>query len=92
MEGRHVVVTTKHRGVFFGRLETDDGEKVKISEARNCLRWSSETRGFLGLATKGPTGTARVGPAVQELVLHGVTSVSLCTEEARKAWEAEPWN
>jgi hypothetical protein len=87
----YVVVTTKHRGVFFGRLEADEGDKVKLAEARNCLRWAG-TKGFLGLAAAGPTGQCRIGPAAPELVLYGVTSVSVCSDEARKAWEAEPWS
>lgn len=91
MQGKYVVVTTKHRGVFFGRLETDDGEKVKLAEACNCLKWGAETKGFLGLAAKGPTANSRVGPAVPELVLYGVTSVSLCTDKAREVWESKPW-
>lgn len=91
MQGKYVVVTTKHRGVFFGRLKVDEGEKVKLSDCRNCIKWGAETRGFLGLAAKGPTHNSRVGPAVPETVLYGVTSVSVCTDEARKVWESEPW-
>lgn len=88
----YVLVTTSHRGVFAGFLKSDEGEVVTLAEARNCLYWSQEVRGFLGLAITGPTKSCRVGPAAPEVKLYGVTSVSQCTDEAQKAWEPAPWS
>lgn len=88
---RYVLVTTSHRGVFFGRLVEDRIETVVLAEARNCLYWSKETRGFLGLASTGPQGGSKVGPAVPTLTLYGVTCLADCTEKARVCWEAGPW-
>ena len=105
MVGKYVVVTTANNGVFFGRLkEVEDADPerdarppiltfaVVLTNARNCLRWGSETKGFLGLAATGPIGQCRVGPAVLTLRLYGVTSITECTDVACAAWEAEPWN
>lgn len=93
MFDKYVVVTTKHRGVFFGKLSVSDGgESVTLTEARNCLRWGAETKGFLGLAAVGPIGNSRVGPAVPKLRLYGVTSITECTEVARAAWELGSWS
>ena len=89
--GRPVLVTTIHRGVFFGYLDGAPGETVTLRQARNCLYWSDDVRGFMGLAASGPSKSCRVGPAVPELTLMGVTSIVGCTAAAAEAWEAQPW-
>ena len=43
-------------------------------------------------ATWGPTYGCKIGPAVPSLLVHGVTSVSECTDEAVAAWEKAPWS
>jgi len=88
---KHVVVTTKHRGVFFGKLVSHDRDVVVLKDARNVLYWDKSAHGFLGLAAKGPSNASRVGPSVPELTLNGVTSLSQCTDVAVAAWESEPW-
>jgi hypothetical protein len=92
--GKKVVVTTEYRGVFFGTLsERDDVQRsVTLTQARNCLYWASSVRGFIGLATSGPSDDSRVGPAAEILELAGVTSITLCSEEAIEKWEAGPWS
>lgn len=90
--GTYVLVTTSSRGVFAGVLKSNSGDRVTLTEARNCIYWSRETRGFLGLAERGPQKGSRVGPAVPEIELLGVTAMTRCTPEARKAWEAQPWS
>ena len=93
MKGKFVVVTTGKRGVFFGRLvsEENDGSKAVIEEAQCCVYWSAETRGFLGLAERGPQPGSKVTPPVSALKLYDVTSVSLCTDEAVELWKSQPW-
>lgn len=91
-KGPGVLVTTAHRGVFFGYLVGEPSkEKVLLRNARNCLFWSAEVRGFLGLAERGPDRASRVGPVVPEQTLFDITSVSVCTPEAIEAWERSPW-
>jgi len=87
-----VLVTTVHRGVFFGYMKDDQGEVVTLRDARNCVYWSADARGFLGLASNGPTETCKIGSKVAELVLRDVTAVAACTDTARDAWEAGPWS
>ena len=89
----HVLITTKHRGVFFGGLieERDNGETVVLKDCQNCIYWNTEVHGFLGLAAGGPTESCKVGPAVPKTTLYAVTSITECTDEAVKAWESEPW-
>jgi hypothetical protein len=88
---RPVVVTTQHRGVFFGYAKDTDGDVIKLRAARNCIYWPAENRGFMGLAAKGPVDGARVGPAA-DISLRDITSVIECTPEAVTAWEKSPWS
>lgn len=88
---RAVLVTTTHRGVFFGYATDTDGAAIQLRAARNCIYWSADNKGFLGLASHGPTSSAKVGPAA-DLQLRDITSVAEVTEEAVKRWEAAPWS
>lgn len=90
---RPVLVTTQHRGVFFGYLQGEPSkEKVTLQQARNVVYWDVATRGFLGLASTGPTKGCRVGPAAgADSTLFDVTGVFTCTPEAVKAFEEGPW-
>lgn len=92
--GSHVVVTTdnQRRGVFGGILESRSDDIVVLTNARNCIYWSKETRGVLGLAAIGPQSGSRIGPAVPKIELNGVTAVIEMTEQAQTAWESEPWS
>jgi len=82
-----VIVTTAHRGVFFGYLadgEDDRSKVVKLRDLRNVIKWTG-TRGFLGLAESGPEPESRLGATAPEAVLQDVTSVVSCTEQAAEA-------
>lgn len=89
-KGRPVLVTTEFRGVFFGYAEDTSGDPIKLNRARNCIYWSADCKGFLGLANTGPTANCRVGPPA-EVELRKITSVVEVTEAAAKAWESAPW-
>lgn len=93
--GNPVVVTTAHRGVFFGYVP--DGADltatvVRLERARMCVYWSADVGGVVGLAAKGPSKTCRVGPAAPSLVLQGVTAVMEVTTKAAAAWENGYWS
>lgn len=87
---RPVIVTTVHRGVFFGYASKTDGDTISLKRARNCLYWARETRGFMGLASNGPSAGSRVGPAV-DITLRNITAVLEVTPVAAAAWESGPW-
>lgn len=90
--GRPVLVTTAHRGVFFGYLDPSykaGDETVKLSQCRNCPRWR-DTRGFLGLASDGPNDKCRVGPPA-DVELRSITAVVAVTPAAVERWESAPW-
>ena len=88
---RAVLVTTAHRGVFFGYTRDTSGAIISLRAARNCLYWSADQKGFVGLAATGPTKGARIGPAA-DMELRDITSVAACTPEAVAAWERAPWS
>jgi hypothetical protein len=86
-----VLVTTAHRGVFFGYASKTDGAVINLRAARNCVYWPSEQKGFLGLANMGPVNGSRIGPAA-DIELRDITCVAECTDEAVKRWENAPWS
>jgi hypothetical protein len=88
---RAVMVTTSHKGVFFGYASKTDGAVIKLRRARNCIYWPTANKGFLGLASIGPVDGARIGPAA-DIELRDITCVAECSEEATKAWELAPWS
>jgi len=88
MKNKAVLVTTEFRGVFFGYVENDGKlpSEITLSKVRNCIYWSSDCGGFLGLAANGPTSSCKIGVEVPELRLFKVTSVSPVSDEAAKKW------
>lgn len=88
-----VLVTTAHRGVFFGYIETRDetpeGLAVTLTNARCAIRWGT-TGGFLELASKGPGPNGKVGARAPRVELRKVTSITAVAPEAVTAWERGP--
>lgn len=87
---RPVLVTTEHRGVFFGYAHDTAGETITLTQARLCVYWSSDCKGFMGLAANGPTSGCRIGPRA-DITLRNITSVTEVTPAAKDAWEQAPW-
>lgn len=88
-----VVVTTQHRGVFFGYAAPEDpgtGRSISLKDGRMCVYWSPATHGVPGLAKKGPDKDCRISAAA-DVKLHDVTATFFATPAAVEAWEAEPW-
>lgn len=85
-----VMVTTKHRGVFFGYTTDTTGEVIYLRAGRMCIYWSADLRGVLGLATVGPNSNCRISPPAN-LQLRDITAIVEVTPEAAKRWEDAPW-
>jgi len=91
---RAVLVTTAHRGVFFGYLNGSykPGDAViHMRAARNVVYWPTGNRGFLGLAAMGPKDGARIGPPAN-IELRDITCVAECTADAVTGFERAPWS
>lgn len=87
---RAVLVTTEHRGVFFGYATDTDGATIKLRASRLCLYWSADVKGFMGLAANGPSSSCRIGPPA-DIEVRKITAVVEVTPDATKKWEAAPW-
>lgn len=88
---RPVLVTTAHRGVFFGYAKDVSGETITLRAARLCVYWTSDIRGFMGLAAVGPGSGCRIGPPA-DIELRAITAVVSVTSEAVAKWEVAPWS
>ncbi len=91
MKGKYVLVTTKFRGVFMGKLKSENGDTAVLDECQNCIYWSKDVGGFLGLSTKGPSRSCRIGPPAKNVKLFGITSMNEVSDAAKKSWKGEPW-
>ena len=87
---RAVVVTTAHKGVFFGYAGETSGTTIKLRAARVAVYWAADLRGFMGLASHGPSKGCRIGPAA-DIELRDITSVIECSPEAAAQWEKGLW-
>ena len=87
-----LVVTTAHRGVFFGYGQPTEDKTIRLTKCRMCVYWSAKVKGVLGLAATGPQEDCKITPAVPALTLQDVTSVMECSDEAAKSWERGHWH
>lgn len=85
------LVTTAHRGVFFGRGPRQEGKVVVLKDAQMCVFWSANMRGVLGLASSGPDRNCKITKPVPEIILQEVTSFVEVTPEAALKWKEAPW-
>ena len=85
---KKVLVTTEFRGVFYGEVIDDKKlpAEITLKNVRNCIYWSRDCNGFLGLASNGPTKGCKIGALSGEIKLYKITSVSPVTDSAAKKW------
>lgn len=85
-----ILITTKHRGVFFGRVFNDepiDGEHIRnVKDCRMAIHFGT-TRGVMQLAETGPTESSRISAKADMPIIRDVTAVITVTDEAAKAWD-----
>lgn len=94
-EPRKVLVCTDKRGVVFGACDNVHADPLTLTNARMCLRWSSQIGGVFGLAEKGPldaseSGETTISAPVGSVTLAGITAVFALSDAAIVAWEAAP--
>ena len=83
---RPVIVTTEHRGVFFGYATDTSGAVIQLRSARMAIRFGT-TRGLMELAETGPTSNSKIS-ARADMEVRKITATFEVTEAATKAWEA----
>jgi hypothetical protein len=83
---RPVLVTTSHRGVFFGYATDTSGDRIHLRACKMAIYWATK-KGLFELAHTGPNANSRVSlPA--DIEVRGVTSVMEVTLEAVAKWES----
>ena len=86
-----LVVTTIHRGVFFGYGEPTNDKIITLRNIRMCVSWPTENHGMVGLAATGPVNGSRISPAAPTATVQDVTAIFEASPEAVKRWESEIW-
>lgn len=87
-----LVVTTSHRGVFFGYGVPSDAQTIRIERCRMVVYWSADVRSVVGLAANGPTNGCRIGPTAPAITLRDVTAVIEVSDEVANKFEDAPWS
>lgn len=92
LTGKKVVVRGIQSGVFFGTLESIDGQTVELSNARNIWRWSGATN--LNQIAMDGVDTAsdytRISMTVDTLVLTDICEIIPLSEKAGSILEGAP--
>jgi hypothetical protein len=92
MKPKALLVTTIHKGVFFGYGAKTAEKTIELTQARLCVHWSADVKGITGLAANGPSQGCRIGPAAPSIIIQDVTSVMTVSDKAVEKWEAGPWS
>jgi len=86
---KNVLITTKHRGVFFAQVEdTTDLTQQILTNLKNCRMaiYFGTTKGVMELASDGPTKSSKIGAAADVDVMHDITAVFSVTDKAAEKW------
>lgn len=86
-----LVITTAHKGVFFGYGVPTTDTTIRIERARMCVSWSADIKGVVGLAATGPSSGCRIGPEAPAITLQAVTAVMEASPAAVAQWNSQPW-
>lgn len=87
-----LIVTTEHRGVFFGYGQPTTNTTIRLEQAQMCVYWSADVKGVVGLASTGPSKSCKIGPPAPAITLQKVTSVMEVSPDAEAKWKQQPWN
>lgn len=87
LKERPVIVTTGHRGVFFGYATDTTGASINLKRARMAIYFGT-TRGLMELAETGPTEKSRIS-ARANIEVRKITAVIEVAPEAVEKWEVK---
>lgn len=86
---RHVLVTTKHGGVFAGLVPIDQDLTVRsfpLWAAKMAIYWAT-TKGVMELAETGPNPKSKISAPADITMLHDVTAIFDITDKAWEKWQ-----
>ena len=84
-----VIITTTHRGVFFGRVPSGQdmfAADITLNNATMVIRWGT-IHGLGQLAATGPTPKSKLSSVVTSWHLRDISSVLAVTSEAATAFD-----
>lgn len=86
---KNILITTKHRGVWFAQVEQDkDITQTTLTNLKNCrmaIRWNT-TGGLQELCGVGPNSGSKIGHTSDIEVMHDITAVFSVTDQAAEKW------
>jgi len=82
---RPVIVTTEHRGVFYGMASNTSEETIHLKDARMVIYFGT-TRGLMQLAEEGPTSKSKIS-AKADIEVRKVTAVIEVSPAAQTKWQ-----
>ena len=85
-KARPVIVTTEHRGVFFGYADDTRGATIDLQNARMAIRFGT-TKGLMELAETGPTASSKISARAPKIEIRKITAVIEVSAAAAEAWE-----
>lgn len=97
---KNVLITTKHRGVFFAQIteeqliaykqkvSSDPNSPSVLTDLKTCRMaiYFGTTKGIMELASDGPTKSSKIGAAADIDVIHDITAVFSVTDKATEKW------
>lgn len=88
--GKKVLVRSYDAGVYFGTLETMDGETCKLTNVRNIWKW--EGASCLSQVANDGIKSGKVGPVVASMILNRCCQIIPLSEKAIENLEShKPW-
>ena len=84
---KYVIVTTEHRGVFYGRLTRYDEDKsiAELDDAIMAIYWGTKS-GLFELASDGPNERSKLSARAPSIKLQKVTGLLEVSSQAVDAW------
>jgi len=86
-----VLVTNNSRGIYFGFATDRYANPITLKRAKHCYYYPEETKGTYGLAINGPMPGAKCSPELQELIIHNVANIAVCSDKAMDNWTRCEW-
>ena len=84
-----VIITTRHRGVFFGHVPEDQdmfAENITVEDSLMVICWGTK-KGLAQLAHTGPTPDSRLSAPVAKWHIRDITSVLDVSADAAQGFK-----
>lgn len=84
-----ILITTQHKGVFFGYVNADqdlNARTMALKGAKCAIYWATK-KGVVELAQIGPNEKSRIGSSADIEAIHDITAVWSVTPEAEEKWK-----